>query len=120
MGPEVTLFEKEASLGGLASGFLGKESWEWPLDRAYHHIFSSDGDIRDFVREAGFGEFDFKVPLTSSLYENPDKTLSRYQLDSPISLLLFPLLSPITKIRAGATLAFLKLTPFLKLFGLPV
>lgn len=113
---EVTIFEKEPNLGGLASGFFGKESWEWPLDRAYHHIFATDSDIRDFIREVGFGEFDFKVPLTSSLYENPDKSLARYQLDSPISLLRFPLLSPISKIRAGATLAFLKLTPFLTLF----
>jgi len=113
-GHEITLYEKESHLGGLASGF--KEShWDWPLERAYHHLFATDSDILDFAREIGFGDIFFQSPTTSSLYKMGGK-YSSYPLDTPLDFLTFPLLSPIDKIRAGSTLAFLKLSPFISLF----
>jgi protoporphyrinogen oxidase len=124
---KVNLFEKEKVLGGLASGFKQK-NWDWYLERTYHHLFANDSDILDFAKEIGFDGIFFQKPETGSLYENSKlktqnsklqlKTKSHtiYPLDTPIDLLRFPLLSFYDKIRAGATLAFLKLSPFLPFF----
>jgi len=124
---EVNLFEKEKVLGGLASGFKQK-NWDWYLERAYHHLFANDSDILDFAKEIGFDGIFFQKPETGSLYENSKrktqnaklqlktKSYTIYPLDTPIDLLSFPLLSFSDKIRAGTTLAFLKLSPFLPFF----
>jgi len=112
---KVNLFEKEKVLGGLASGFKQK-NWDWYLERTYHHLFANDKDILDFAKEIGFNKIFFKTPITASLYQNSQPNYSIYPLDTPIDLLSFPLLSFSDKIRAGATLAFLKLSPFLPFF----
>ena len=47
-GDKVTIYEKENSLGGLASAIrVGNET----LDRFYHHIFVSDSEILDLIDE---------------------------------------------------------------------
>ena len=128
-GHGVTLFEKEAILGGLASGFnLPESNWDWPLERAYHHIFSSDVDIRSFADEIGFRGIFFKEPITASLYDNSKikiqnsklqlkiQNFNAYPLDTPIDLLRLPLLSFPQKIRTGMTLAFLKLSPYFNIY----
>jgi Protoporphyrinogen oxidase len=112
---QVALVEKEKVLGGLASGFKQK-NWDWYLERAYHHLFANDKDILDFAKEVGFDGIFFKTPITASLYQNSQSNYSIYPLDTPIDLLRFPLLSFSNKIRASATLAFLKLSPFLPFF----
>jgi protoporphyrinogen oxidase len=112
---QVALFEKEKLLGGLASGFKQK-NWDWYLERAYHHLFANDKDILDFAKKIGFNKIFFKTPITASLYQNSQSNYSIYPLDTPIDLLRFPLLSFSEKIRASATLAFLKLSPFLPFF----
>jgi protoporphyrinogen oxidase len=86
------------------------------LERAYHHLFANDSDILDFAKEIGFNKIFFKTPITASLYQNSYSNYSIYPLDTPTDLLRFPLLSFSDKIRAGATLAFLKLSPFLPFF----
>ena len=52
-GHQVTVFEAAPQAGGLASGFRD-EKWEWPLERFYHHLFTTDLAIRGLVREIGF------------------------------------------------------------------
>ncbi|MGB4965628.1 MAG: FAD-dependent oxidoreductase [Microgenomates group bacterium] len=106
----IVLFEKSKTLGGLAVGFKEK-GWEWPLEYAYHHLFSNDHDILDFAKETGFDDIFFKKPHTDSLYEE-----GIFPLDSPVSLLRFPLLSVIEKIRTSVILAYLKLSPFLPIY----
>ena len=120
---QVTLFEKEKILGGMASGFKQK-NWDWYLEHAYHHLFANDYDILGFAKEIGFNKIFFKKPITASLYKkyqlsNFQSPISNYficPLDTPMDLLRFPLLSFVDKIRAGATLLFLKLSPFLPFF----
>lgn len=113
-GHQVTLLEKERVLGGLAVGFKSK-GWTWYLERAYHHLFANDTDIINFAHETGFDEILFESPTTSSLYEDKNgfKVLP---LDTPMDLMRFPYLGFIDKIRAGVVLAFLKLSPFLKIY----
>ena len=52
-GHKVAVFEKEAELGGQAATF---EVAGERLERFYHHIFSSDIDIRQLIDELGLGE----------------------------------------------------------------
>lgn len=109
-GHTVTIFEREAYLGGLAYGFK-KKSWAWHIEAAYHHLFTNDHHIIRLINELGLHDkLIIKRPVTSTLWQH-----TMYQLDSPKHLLLFPGLSPIDKLRTALTLAFLKLFPFWKL-----
>lgn len=110
---EVTLFEGNELLGGLASGFK-EVGWSWYLERTYHHIFSNDTDILDLAKEARLNKFYFTEPATVALY--PQHNYRTYPVDTPQDFLLFPLLGLPDKLRAAAVLAFLKLSPFLSLF----
>ncbi|MEK7071145.1 MAG: FAD-dependent oxidoreductase, partial [Patescibacteria group bacterium] len=107
---DITLFERDTHLGGLAGGFK-KEGWDWYLEKTYHHWFSNDYDILNFAKEVGFTDILFDEPLTSSFYSVQNKA-SFIPLDTPFDLLRFPLLSLPVKIRVGLVLAFLKVSPF--------
>jgi len=111
---QVTIMEKGAVLGGLAAGFK-EDNWDWYLERAYHHLFASDSDILNFAKEIGYKKIFFNKPVTSSLFMVGDK-LSAFPLDTPIDLLIFPLLGLIDKLRAGIIILFLKLSPFLPVY----
>ena len=109
---EVYVFESSSILGGLASGF-GQDNWDWNLEKTYHHIFSSDHDIINYLHGIGFEDFIFQKPQTTSLYFEDNK-YQMYGVDSPLNLLRFPRLKTLEKIRAGLVLAMLKISPFLK------
>jgi len=49
-GYNVTIFEKESFPGGLAGSFL-INNWQWPLERYYHHIFTSDYEVKKLADE---------------------------------------------------------------------
>lgn len=119
---QVTVFEKEKNLGGLASGFK-IPSWNWYLERTIHHVFANDKDILNLAKEVGFNKIFFREPETSSLYEIDKKQFPYlpvgrqvFPLDNPQDFLKFPLLSFPQKIRAGLILTFLKLSPFLSFY----
>ncbi|OGH09738.1 MAG: hypothetical protein A2152_03960 [Candidatus Levybacteria bacterium RBG_16_35_6] len=108
-GHKVFVFEKGDLPGGLASGYK-KANWDWALDKHYHHFFTNDSFTLNLAKEV-----DQKVlilrPKTSTLIKG-----SIYQLDSPKSLLEFPLLTPFERFKMGITLAFLRFSPFYKGF----
>ncbi len=107
LGQDVTIFEKDQFPGGLAVGFKEK-GWSWGLEKHYHHIFTSDKAIQKLARKVGV-KIIFKKPKTSLFIQN-----KIYQLDSPLSLLKFPLLPLPDRIRTGIVLSYLKLSPFWK------
>lgn len=114
-GHKVTVFEKEKHLGGLAYGFLpaqaGKQpNWDWYLEGGYHHWFTNDNAMFELIKELGLSKkIIIKRPVTANYYNG-----KIYQLDSALSLLRFPLLPLLDKLRTGALLAFLKANPFWK------
>jgi len=130
-GYEVTLYEKEKQLGGLASGFKGK-NWDWPLERAYHHLFANDTDILSLAKEIGFDKINFFSPETASLYDvgvgssdpkikgaktAPLQNYYRiFPVDTPQDFLRLPMLTLPEKLRSGLVLAFLKFSPFLSVY----
>jgi len=106
-GHKIEVFESAAVPGGLAAGFRQK-GWKWPLEKHYHHIFESDRAIINFASELKH-KITFIVATTSTLTSK-----GIYPLDTPISLLHFPGLSLLDKIRVGICIGFLRLTPVWK------
>lgn len=105
-GHNVTIFEKEKILGGLAHGFRGKD-WDWPLEFAYHHLFTNDSSILTLIDELEMKDaLIIKRPVTATYYNG---TIS--QLDSPGSLLRYRELPFIDRLRTGAVMAGCKLSP---------
>jgi len=113
-GHNVVVFEKEKILGGLASGFTS-DNWDWVLERAYHHLFHSDGDILNFASETGFNNIFFQEPETASLYKDQDN-YRIIPVDTPQDFLKFPFLSLPEKLRSAVILAFLKFSPYLTFY----
>ncbi|MDR7521424.1 MAG: NAD(P)/FAD-dependent oxidoreductase [Armatimonadota bacterium] len=104
-GHEVIVFEAMERAGGLASGFR-EPRWDWSVERFYHHWFQTDHDVFRLAAELGASNRLWSHrPVTGYWYEGRP-----HQLDSPISLLRFPDLSLIEKLRFGATLLWLKTT----------
>jgi len=118
---DVTIFEKESFLGGIASGFK-MDDWSWYLDKTYRHIFSNDSEFLGLCDELGvLDKMIFSEPETASLYPVLPKTheVNIYRIfpvDSPQDFLKLPFLSLPEKIRAGLIVAFLKFSPFLSLY----
>lgn len=104
---DVYLFEKDSNPGGLAIGYREKP-WKWGLEKHYHHWFTNDYSVLNLAKEIDYKVF-IQRPKTSVFVKN-----KIFQLDSPISVLKFPLLSTTEKIRMSLVLGFLKFFPFWK------
>jgi len=112
-GHDVSVFEKEPFVGGLAHGFKEKD-WNWSLEAFYHHIFTGDTAIITLAKKIGLeNKLFFSQPITSTLLpaKKSEAPLIR-QLDSPQSLLSFSDLPLIDRVRTGILLAFCKVNPF--------
>ena len=102
-GHSVTVFEAAGTAGGLASGFRDP-SWDWALERFYHHIFQSDTAIRNLAREIGFGDkVFFRRPITAQWYKG-----SAYPIDGVRGILSFPGMPLLDRLRFGLVAAYLK------------
>jgi len=66
-GHQATVFEAAPQVGGLASGFR-RPGWEWSLERFYHHIFTTDREIRALADEIGAGELIFWNKQTTAFF----------------------------------------------------
>jgi len=106
-GIDVTIFEKEGFPGGLAASYSVKD-WRWPLERYYHHLFTSDYEIKKLAKELGI-KINYRRVKTSNLTDT-----GFFPLDSPLGLLRYPKLNYFDKIKTGLTLLVLKLLPFQK------
>lgn len=103
----ITIFEAGAQLGGLAAGFKGRATWEWPLEHFYHHIFTNDDAIINLTRALGMGDRLMVHSPTTVLHTQGQN----YPLDSPLRLLRFPKMSVWQRLRVGLVLAYLKYHP---------
>ena len=103
---QITIFEKEATLGGLASGFKHKE-WQWTVEKHYHHWFTNDSYAINLIKELKLGQKLFFPPsVTSIFYGN-----KIYPFNSPNDVITFSPLSVKDRLRTGAMLLYLKLLP---------
>lgn len=106
-GHEVFIFEKDDKPGGLAVGYKEK-GWDWTLEHHYHHWFTNDKSVLTLAHEINH-PVNAPRPKTSSFIKG-----NIYQLDSPISVLKFPLLPIVQRLRMGISLALLKFNPLWK------
>jgi len=106
-GVKVTVFEKDQTLGGLASGFR-TPSWDWPLEKTYHHFFTNDKAIITLAKELGMEQDLMILSPTTSVYWNN----KQYPFDTPITILKFPGIPFLDRLRTGITAAVMKINPF--------
>lgn len=111
---DVVIYERAPVLGGLASGFYQKH-WEWPVERAYHHLFANDSDILQFAKDINYDDIYFTSPTTASLFE-VNKKFEIIPFDTPFDLIKFKHLDFISKMRTSAILALLKIGPNLPIY----
>lgn len=103
----ITIYEAGSTLGGLAAGFRGRDSWEWPLEHFYHHLFTNDDAILGLTEELGMGALlEIHRPTTVMHIQGEN-----YPFDTPLRLLQFPKLPLLDKLRMGMVIAFLKYLP---------
>jgi protoporphyrinogen oxidase len=102
-GHDVVLLEGADKAGGLASGFRD-ETWDWPLERFYHHLFATDDSALKLARETGFGQkVIVRRPVTAFFYKG-----KAYPLDGPLPVLRFPGIPFLDRLRMGLVIAYLK------------
>lgn len=102
-GHDVTLFEAADHTGGLAAGFQD-EAWDWPLEKFYHHLFTSDTSIIGLVEELGIGDrLFFPRPITSVIYKG-----EIVPFDSPLAWIHFPGFNLLDVARFGLVSASLR------------
>ncbi len=102
-GQQVTVFEAESYVGGLASGFKAPH-WEWSVERFYHHWFASDRHILGLIAELGWtDQVIFPRPITVVYHAG-----TFYPLDSPIAVLRFPGIPFVDRLRIGVVIAYLR------------
>jgi protoporphyrinogen oxidase len=104
-GHQVTIFEAEKRVGGLAAGFKD-EGWDWQLEKFYHHWFQSDRDILGLIEELGYGDQVLFPRPKTSMWSNGKAHL----FDNPVSMLMFPNMAWIPKIRFGVVGLYLRLS----------
>lgn len=104
-GHAVTLLEGDDRTGGLATGFRD-EQWEWPLEKFYHHLFTSDKEIIGLVEEIGMKDkLFFPRPITSVIFK--DRIVP---FDSPARWITFPGFNLLDVARFGFVSAYLRFT----------
>ena len=94
-GCDVTIFERDATLGGLAGVFELQPGIF--LERFYHHWFSSDVAVLDWLKEIGLESDLISAPTNTGLYF----ANTIFKLSSPLDLLRFTPLPFIDRIRTG-------------------
>jgi len=93
-GHRVTIFEKSDDIGGLMGGFKIADT---SLEKAYHHIFSTDNYIIDLAKELGvFDKLSWHEEKTAIYSEG-----EIYPFMGAIDLLKFKPLDLFSKIRLG-------------------
>lgn len=105
-GHQVTIYEAENYVGGLAAGFK-EPHWDWSLERYYHHWFASDRYILGLIRELGWQDkVIFPRPYTVMHHKG-----KFYSFDSILAAILFPGLGfGVRKARFGLVTLYLRLT----------
>lgn len=94
-GHQVTIFEKDHDIGGLAGTFELEPGRR--IEKFYHHWFTSDTAIIDFAKELGFGDKLRYVATNTGLYF----ANSIFRLASPKDLLSFSPIPFLDRIRTG-------------------
>jgi protoporphyrinogen oxidase len=104
-GAAVQVYEAGAEVGGLAAGFRD-ESWDWTLEKFYHHWFSNDNHVLGLIKELGaWDKVIFRSPISSFWHDG--KNYSAYRPNVVVAGLRLPISWP-AKVRFGLAGLYLK------------
>jgi len=105
-GNEVVVYDAGNQVGGLAAGFK-EPTWDWSVERFYHHWFASDRHMLGLIDELGWSSrVIFPRPYT--VMYSKDRF---YPFDSIPAAALYPGLGwGANKVRFGAVGLFLRFT----------
>ncbi len=103
-GYDVSVFEKDSKPGGLAIGYQEK-SWEWSLEKHYHHWFTNDKFVLGLAKEINHKVY-IKHPKTSVYVDH-----EIFPFDSPRDILSFPKLPLFDRLRMGIVGGALRYNP---------
>jgi len=92
-GVRCTVYEKDATLGGLAGSF---DVDGVSLEKFYHHLFTSDHAMVDLIRRLGLADRLEWLPTTNSYYAG-----RIYRFSTPLDLLRFTRLGLADRLRLG-------------------
>ncbi len=93
-GHQVTIFEKSEQVGGLLAGFKINGT---NLEKAYHHIFTTDTAIINLIEELGLADkLQWYSDKTAIYYDH-----KMYSFNGPKDLLVFRALPLLDRIRTG-------------------
>ena len=100
-GHKAAVYERAPFLGGQASTF---DVGGAPLERGYHHLFTSDTDIVDLIHELGLGPKLRWIESKVGIFHGG----KIYDFVTPLDLLRFTPLSLIDRLRLGLVTLKLK------------
>ncbi len=104
-GHDVSILEASGYTGGLAAGFKD-ETWDWPLEKFYHHLFTSDKHIVGLAEDLGMrDQIFFPRPITSLFFDG-----QIVPFDSPRAWITFPGFNLMDVARFGFVSAYLRFT----------
>jgi protoporphyrinogen oxidase len=103
LGHDVNLWERNTQLGGQAAAFPGAGT---ALEYFYHHLFMSDHEIADLMRELGIG--DKLIWQSSKVGFFADGKI--YPLQSATDLLKLDFIPLVDRLRIGFTTLYLQKT----------
>ena len=93
-GHPVTVLETDPHVGGLAGSFQTAGD---PIDRFYHHWFTSDTDVMRLIADLGLSDQVTVQPSLTGVYYN-NRVM---RLSTPLDLLRFPALGLLDRLRLG-------------------
>ena len=100
-GHQVAVFERAPFLGGQASTFPVNGT---PLERGYHHLFTSDRDMVWLIHEMGLESKLAWIPSKAGLYHGG----RIWPFTTPMDLLRFRSISPLDRFRLGLVSLYLQ------------
>lgn len=97
---QVTIFEKNSLLGGLAAGF---RAGSWYLEHFFHHIFKTDLEIQKLVKDLGFNNLWIWKDCGAPIYYQGKV----YPFTTALDLLRFSPLTLANRLRTGLVSLYL-------------
>lgn len=111
-GKEVVLYEKDDQIGGLVRSYK-KDDWSWPVENFFHHYFTQDKELKEFLSDLGLENKLFYQSAETSVYTNGEI----YPFDNPVDYLSFPYLNIFSKLRMGSVIFLMRLLPYSPIFN---
>ncbi len=100
-GHEVTVLERNNELGGLAASITVQRT---PIERYYHHLFTSDTHVISLIKELGLGDKLIFHPASVGVFYDG----KLHDFSTPVDILRFEPLALFDRVRFGMSGAYLK------------